>query len=82
VVGAWLHGSGAVYLFDQVGSNWHVRQRFTTAGIGDHLGYAIAFRAGLIIAGARWEDADDLQWAGAVYVYNPVEIAHLPLIMR
>ncbi|MBP7684185.1 MAG: hypothetical protein KBB95_19915 [Deltaproteobacteria bacterium] len=75
-------GSGAVYIFERVGSSWSQTTyiKASNAEVADEFGASLAFSGDTLAVGARWEDsaatgvdgneADNARSAsGAVYVF-------------
>ena len=71
--------SGAAYLYRLVNSNWQSEaQLFAIDGsVGDQFGSAVDFNNEQVIVGARWDDNDRGQDAGAAYIF-PVGGAGVP----
>jgi|GEM_PF-1956870 len=85
VIGARWHRntqgdkSGSAYLYRLVNNSWQSEaQLFSADGsVGDQFGSAIDFNSEQVIVGARWDDNDIGQDAGAAYIF-PVGGAGVP----
>ena len=85
VIGARWHRnssgdkSGAAYLYRLVAENWQSEAQLLAVdgNVGDQFGSAIDFNNEQVIVGARWDDNDIGQDAGAAYIF-PVGGAGVP----
>lgn len=74
--------SGAAYLYRLTNSTWQSEaQLFSADGsVGDQFGSAVDFSDEQVIVGARWDDNDIGQDAGAAYIF-PVGGAGVPSLL-
>jgi len=74
--------AGAVYLFERFGAAWSLETQLIAAdgAFGDQFGSALGFSNEQAIVGARWDDNDGGQDAGAAYIF-PVGGSGLPALL-
>jgi hypothetical protein len=63
--------TGIVYLFERFGASWSLEAELIAAdgAFGDQFGSALGFSDDQAIVGARWDDNDAGQDAGAAYIF-------------
>ena len=74
--------SGAAYLFLYNGTDWQSEAKLLSVdgAVGDQFGSAIDFNNEQVIVGARWDDNEIGQDAGAAYIF-PVGNAGVPSLL-
>jgi len=86
-VGAWYLGSGGIHLFEKSDSTWeHVQTLHRSNDDLERLGWAVAMSGSgdMIAGGATHADSNKpiIEDGGAVYVFMPGYLIHLPFVMK
>ena len=87
VIGARWHRNaqgqraGAAYLYEEKDSEWQpfVKLVAPDGAVGDQFGYAVDFDVDHVLVGARWDDNENGEDAGAAFAF-PVAGAGLPVL--
>jgi hypothetical protein len=63
---------GAAYIFERTSGNWSQKQKIVASdkGAGDQFGRGVAISGNYAIVGAVGEDPDDINAAGAAYIFE------------
>ena len=74
IVGAYYEDNqrGAAYIFERTSGNWSQKQKIVASdkGAGDQFGRGVAISGNYAIVGAVKEDPDDINAAGAAYIFE------------
>ena len=68
-------GAAYVYRYDTGTLEWNLEGSLTASDgdYGDRLGYSVAIQGDVAVAGAPWDENDDIKWSGSAYVYRFIE---------